>query len=391
MAELSDYAWLTGDEAGRRLAELADDARPELQQLAALRRDHSTERARILVEQAALRRRAVEKFGGRATRMFFTPIHLEQATDQWIAAHKAVRLTAEGDRSLDLCCGIGGDLLALASRGSAVGYDASPVACLFASANTAAENAEIHAADVTTLPADPDAAWHLDPDRRATGRRATTIDAYAPSLAFIDAWRNANARGCVKLAPAAEAPVHWCRDAELEWITRDRECRQQVAWFGLAASAPGRRRATVVGRDGPTDTFVGAADVECASADELLEYLFDPDPSVLAADLLPAFAAAHSLHTLGPGGAYLVGASPLQSLLATTFLIRDCLPLRPGNLAKYFRTRNIGALEIKKRGVAIDPASLRRQLKLRGDNAATLILTRIGRRATAIVAERVST
>jgi hypothetical protein len=49
----------------------------------------------------------------------------------------------------------------------------------------------------------------------------------------------------------------------------------------------------------------------------------------------------------------------------------------------------VGRVEIKKRGVAVDPDKLRRTLKLRGDNEATLILTRIGKRETAIVAERV--
>ena len=45
-------------------------------------------------------------------------------------------------------------------------------------------------------------------------------------------------------------------------------------------------------------------------------------------------------------------------------------------------------LEIKKRGVDIDPEKLRRDLKLRGDNAATLLITRIAGRATAILAMR---
>jgi hypothetical protein len=390
VAELSDYAWLTSDKAGPLLAELAEDSRSELQQLTALRRDHSSVRARLLVEQVDLRRRAVEKFGDRAAQLFFTPVHLEQATDLWIARYKAARLAVAGDRAIDLCCGIGGDLLALAARGPSAGYDTSPLACLFASANAAAENSTVHTTDVTTLPPDPDAAWHLDPDRRPTGRRATNIDAYAPGLEFIDAWRNATARGCVKLAPAAEAPNRWRADAELEWITRDRECRQQVAWLGPTATALGQRRATIVDRNGQAETFVGAVDATCPSENELLEYVMDPDPSILAAGLLPAFAAAHSLQTLGPGGAYLVGGAPLQSRLAATFRIHDRLPLRTTELAKYLRARNIGALEIKKRGVAIDPEALRRQLKLRGNNAATLILTRIGRRETAIVAERVS-
>ena len=47
-------------------------------------------------------------------------------------------------------------------------------------------------------------------------------------------------------------------------------------------------------------------------------------------------------------------------------------------------------LEIKKRGVDVDPAQFRRKLELRGDAEATLILTRIGAKRVAILADRVS-
>jgi hypothetical protein len=60
-------------------------------------------------------------------------------------------------------------------------------------------------------------------------------------------------------------------------------------------------------------------------------------------------------------------------------------------LAAYLSARGIGRIAIKKRGVAVDPESLRKKLKLRGDREATLVLTRIDKRETAIVAERLST
>ena len=49
--------------------------------------------------------------------------------------------------------------------------------------------------------------------------------------------RNANA--AIKLAPATKLPPDWIARCELEWISRDRECRQLVAWHGnLAAPRP---------------------------------------------------------------------------------------------------------------------------------------------------------
>ena len=49
------------------------------------------------------------------------------------------------------------------------------------------------------------------------------------------------------------------------------------------------------------------------------------------------------------------------------------------------------AAALQKRGVTVDPEKFRRDLKLRGDDAATLILTRIGKRQVAIVARRLVT
>ncbi|HEY2148454.1 MAG TPA: hypothetical protein VGH32_10985, partial [Pirellulales bacterium] len=133
-------------EAARPWLELAmAHAGPTLQLATRLRKDLPAERARLVVQQAELRRRAAEKFA-RADRMFFTPLGLEQSTDQWIAAYKAGRL-AESSRSdggwADLCCGIGGDLLAMAARGPVAGVERDPATAVFAEANRAV-CAEIH-------------------------------------------------------------------------------------------------------------------------------------------------------------------------------------------------------------------------------------------------------
>jgi len=54
------------------------------------------------------------------------------------------------------------------------------------------------------------------------------------------------------------------------------------------------------------------------------------------------------------------------------------------------RQRGVGRLEIKKRGVGIDPEQVSRQLRLRGDSAAVLILARLHRGVTAILARRLA-
>ena len=54
-------------------------------------------------------------------------------------------------------------------------------------------------------------------------------------------------------------------------------------------------------------------------------------------------------------------------------------------LRRWLRGLNIGRLEIKSRHLPIDHESLRRRLRLRGENEATLVFTRVAGRAIAIL------
>ena len=63
---------------------------PSVGAIAGLRKELSAERVHLVLQQAALRHRARDKFAA-AERMFFTPLGLEQATDEVIAQHKAQR------------------------------------------------------------------------------------------------------------------------------------------------------------------------------------------------------------------------------------------------------------------------------------------------------------
>jgi hypothetical protein len=396
MAEYADYAWLVEDSAAsRELQRLAGESQPELRQLELLRREFSPQRARLLVEQADLRRRAEVKFGDWAPGMFFTPVQLQQATDRWTAAYKARRFEKLRKTSLvhDFCCGIGGDLMALAAVRPACGWDVSPSTTLLAGANLQAvgRSATLRTDDVETAAPTPDEAWHVDPDRRAAGKRSTTIELHSPAPETIDRWRNDSPNGAVKLAPATRAPESWQREGELEWITCQRECRQQVAWFGDLADAPGKRRATQLHvRSAASDpvvagSFVGQPELPCDAANQPGRYFFDPDPSLLAAELLGAFALEHDLKSVGAGGAYLTGDARLPQPLLQSFEVQDCMPLRTSAVSAYLAERGVGSVVIKKRGVPIDPNRFHHELKLRGDNRATIVLTRIGKRQVALI------
>ena len=120
-------------------------------------------------------------------------------------------------------------------------------------------------------------------------------------------------------------------------------------------------------------------------------YVFDIDPAVLAAKLKGVLAAEHNLKALSASATYLTGDSAITDPALTCFAVDEVLPFRVDKLARFLRVHNIGQLEIKKRGVDVDPEKLRRDLKLRGDICATLLITPIASKPAAILAHRLPT
>jgi len=396
--QLDDFRWLVDEDGRQWLRRAQENQGSALAISRQLRKSLPSERARLVVEQVELRRRAATKFEN-SEQMFFTPVGLEQATDAWIAAHKAARFPQSGPVA-DLCCGIGGDLLALAARGPVTGVDRDPIATLFARANLQATgsagmgfgSATVRTADVAECDVRGLDAWHIDPDRRAQGRRSTQPQWHEPGPAVVQRLLSEQPTAAIKLAPAAEVPDSWSVAAELEWISRQRECRQLVVWLGDLARDPGKRRATIVSRHNRlgavTRSLVGVPS-RTPYAQRVGRYVFDPDAAVLAAGLLGVLAAEHGLQALGPTGCYLTGDQPEHDPALACFEALDVIPFDLKRLRRLLRQRGIGRLEIKKRGLNETPESLRRRLGLKGDEEAVLVITPVGGSVHAILARRV--
>jgi hypothetical protein len=411
-SDTADYIWLTGDEAQAVLTEVAAHDMPLHATVARLRIKLSPARTHLAIEQVELRRRAATKFA-HPDQMFFTRLGLEQATDQWVAAYKAWRVgeflrnshprLGEARLLADLCCGIGGDLISLAERAGssstpvAIGLDLNPIAAHFAAVNS---GATVQVADVARFDVRSVIAWHIDPDRRATGRRTTTLEYCQPDLNVIDRLLSQNPNAAIKLAPATKVPNDWTTTCELEWISRDRECRQLVAWHGNLALTPGLHRATILPPTRecqrsecatPPRTLTGPPNQPNPITSKPDQFIFDTDPAVRTARLTGTIAAEHNLAALSSGPTYLTGPRAISDPSLTCFQVDDVLQIRVRALADYLHQRNIGMLEIKTRGVGIDPEKLRRDLKLHGNNAATLLITNLAGRPTAILAQRIGT
>jgi SAM-dependent methyltransferase len=358
---------------------------------------HSPDLVSAVVGQARLRERATAKFDAFAAGMLFTRAGLEQATRLSVAAHHAHRFRAAGMTSVaDLGCGIGGDAMGFAALGLRVtAVDADEVTAAIAAYNLAPfgdlvrvrhATAEAAASDLAAL-ANPDAFW-LDPARRTAGHGDTTRTAsseWSPPLDWVFDLASRHPAG-VKLGPGMDRDLV-PDDVEAQWVSADGSTIELVLWSG-ALAREGVRRAALVLRGTSAIELTAPADAPDEPVRPLGAFIHEPDGAVIRARLIGEVARALGAGMLADRVAYLTSDTERTSPFVATFRVRETLPTDIRKLGAALRDRGIGRLEIKKRGVDVDPAALRTKLKLRGDGEATLILTRVAGARVAILADR---
>ena len=158
-------------------------------------------------------------------------------------------------------------------------------------------------------------------------------------------------------------------------------------WFGPLKRDGITRAALVMNAEGLHE-LTAATDSTDAEVGELGLFLYEPDGAVIRARLIGDLARSIGAHMLDEHIAYMSSDVAVSTPFASTFEVVHEFALDVKVLAKELKSRGIGTLEIKKRGVDIDPAEFRKRLSLSGKNSATLFLTRLGERRVAILAQR---
>jgi SAM-dependent methyltransferase len=343
-----------------------------------LRQRHPAGLVAAALAQRELRERAAAKFA-LAGRMWLTREGLEQASAEPLARHRAARY-AGADRVADLCCGIGGDLCALAPGRAALAVDLDPLHL-----RMARENARVHGAgevaaacaDVQILRLPRSLAVFVDPARRADGRRLPAGESHPPLAWCLELAGRVAAVG-IKAAPGLpldRVPPGW----EVELLADRRELKEAALWSPALATTG--RRATVF--PGPaTLTAAPGPPVPCGRPGA---FLLDPSPAVTRAGLVEELARDLGAWKLDPQIAFLSADQPLRSPFGRSLAVDASLPWSLKRLREVLRQRGVGAVEIRKRGSAVDVDELTGRLRLRGDAHAVVVLTRVADRPWALV------
>lgn len=391
--DASELRELLTPEGLRLLASLPrwDSATDVVRTVADLRKaGHAPLLVAAVLHQSRLRARAEEKFGPFAERMLFTTAGLEQATRLRVAALHAGRYRDAGlQRVVDLGSGIGADSLAMAAIDLDVtAIELDEVTAAIAAYNLAPwGNATVVNADATEVDLSGfDAAW-LDPARRTAQKRRADPAEWTPSLDFAFGLADSLPTG-VKLGPGIDRDL-LPENCEAQWVSVDREVVELGVWFGPLAREGVGRAALVVSGGGSAE-LTAAADSADVDAGDLGEFVYEPDGAVIRARLIGDLGRQLDARMLDPQIAYLTADTARPTPFASCFRVRETLPFDVRTLKRELADQRIGVLEIKKRGVDVDPSELRAKLALAGTESATLIVTRIGEKRVALLADRIS-
>ena len=385
--DLEAFGWLLSADGQALLARATelyvDQAGDPVRTAAALRRQATAEHAAAALTQVDLRRRAVAKFGDDAALMYFTPEGLEQATRARVARHRASRVALAAPASVvDLGCGVGGDLVAFARAGLTVaGIDRDPLRVEVARANLAALGlgGALQVAEAGALELSGFGVVFADPARRTDAGRVFDVEGWSPPWSFVTELLQRPA--CVKVAPGIPHAVV-PDGVEAEWVSDEGDVKEAALWSSYLATA--RRRATVIRSSGMA-SLTDEDDPGEAEVREVGRCLYEPDGAVIRAGLVTAVAAGVHGGLVDEHIAYVTSDEAFSTPFARSYEVLEELPYKEKALRAALRERKVGRLTIKKRGVDVVPEALRKRLALSGDEEATVVLTRVAGKGTALL------
>ncbi|MCL2482778.1 MAG: SAM-dependent methyltransferase [Propionibacteriaceae bacterium] len=434
--------WLVSQDAvaGIELAQSIEDP-SSVHAGEVVRRHLTAERAAAVLNLETLRRKGRGKLGDLAGGLFFTREGLEQATRWDVARWRARQLVASGVRQvIDAGCGLGIDALAAHQAGLAVsGIEADPATAIMAEANIRAGTrdipvqcpdsgpgtpepegsdhdhvsphiltARIEDLDLTDWLADPSTAIFLDPSRRTVRGRSWDVADLSPSWEFVfSVITRSQGVVVVKLAPGFPRRL-LPEDADVTWVSHRGDMVETTVWSSPASC--GTRQAVVLSPNPPiqsrsavaslpTATFAVpsldqygesylAAGEPAPAPDRVGAFIYEPDPAVIRAEAVGRLARMTRTHPVAESIAYLTGDEWVPTQFATGFEVVEKFGFSEKALRAWVRKNEIGSLEIKTRGLNIDPAVLRRSLHLKGKNSTVVILTPTTRGNAILVVRR---
>jgi THUMP domain-like len=391
-----DFVKLLSPEGQALLGEVAVDSKLDVVKTVTRLRaaGHDAGLVATVLTQAKLRARAIAKFGEFAGQMFFTEDGLEQASRLQVSALHAGRFRDAGIKQVaDLGSGIGAESIAMAALGiNVIAVELDEVTAACATYNLAPfDNAKVLNQDVTKINLDEFEAQFFDPARRelGTGREKATRkfdpNSFSPNFTWVLEQAAKRPTG-IKVGPGHPHEAI-PEGVEAQWVSVGGDLVELSLWFGKLARPGIARSALLVKGDQRFEITSPETEQPSAEVRHLGAYLYEPDNAVVRSHLISVLANELNLGIISPEIAYLTGDQEISSPWLRGFKVLETMTFDRKKLKARLHELGVGVLEIKKRGSDVVPEVLRKELQLKGERAATLIITRVGDSHRALICE----
>jgi hypothetical protein len=339
---------------------------------------------RAVASVADARRRMTPEL--RAAGFVATRGMLEQMSDPTVSAWRARRVRGH---VIDLCCGAGGDTVALATHAERVtSVEIHEDRAVLTAHNARTRDVRVVVGDALQAPVRLDGVVHVDPSRRTSRGRARRLEEYVPPVDALLA-ACSQARGlAVVLSPAVDIDEPLLQSGEIEFIQVGRRLVEAVWWSAALRDGPVMARASILPQG---ETRTRERDVDPLPSGPVGAWLVEVVPAAVRARLHDTLGAEIGARRLATRRALMTtDEKPPVSPWWRALRVEAVLPPR----ARHVRTWLAGAdnlpLEIHLHGLDVHLDRFWRDLGRphRGPEGREIHLARLDEGAVAIICRR---
>ena len=369
------------------------------------RRQHPEYSVPCAIAVSQCRLKGADKFPGQSNELWAVPEALQQATSARVAAYKARRIAdlAQPKIILDLCCGIGGDMLALSHVAPVLAMDISSVRAWMAHHNAMVFPAKypviVVQGDLQNFPVHLTSGIfvHIDPARRSGGKRNYDFAAMHPATRVLFGVLEKASSGVIKLSPAVDFST--LPTGHLELISEQGTVVQALLWTGSVSTKLGenKRTATVIDRTTTWSICDSGTDIAGPElhAHRPEKWLYEIDGAVTRAGLAVALAKELKLRWLSPDGGYMTGPQCLEHPALTAFEVYDNFAYTESELFRKLKDAgkelpaSARAIEVKTRGgLGVNTDQLQKKLSKICAAGYTVLIYRCAHGKACVIARR---
>ncbi len=337
--------------------------------------------------------------------LVFLSSSFEQSSGESAARFKKTFM--QGDRLLDLSCGLGIDALFLAECFKAVDVcEINPDVLSVAKHNfnvLGFNHIKCHLQDgVEFLEKVPDGCYdwiYVDPSRRVPGKRVFDLAQSSPNITTLESVLLQKAKKvCIKASPLMDltkCKKQFSSITALIVVSVDGECKEVLLILDRNAHWQTSVTSAVVLDTKHTSTgyrIDERAKISAQKITEIKQYVYDPDPAIVKAGLRDQLAKEFGLHLFNPAINLLTSQEKMDAFPGRIFEVEAVITFNKKLLHRYFRDHQIKEASVMKRNFPFSSDQLRAMFKLKESRKKVICFTTLaGGKKVCLIGTRIFT